>query len=216
MVIAFFQYLAAGISWLFLKVFTRLEIHGLEHLQDLEKPYIVVANHESHLDPQLVGVALLGRPSLYPLRYMTKDILFYIPGLNLLLWLLGAFMARRKRGIERSLRAPLNILKNRGAVIMFPEGRMIIARPKLGNGKRGAAMLSLMTGAALLPMSIHTPHDLPPIIPISLNRPMIVIRIGRPFYLNTRDYPDLSDSSTTKATAKIMAEIAELYFQHTY
>jgi len=216
MLIALFQYIAGALSWLFLKVFTRLEIHGAEHLAELKKPFIVVSNHESHLDPQLVGVALLRKPELFPLRYMAKNPLFYIPGLNVLIWLLGAFMAHKKRGIERALRTPLQILKNGGAVIMFPEGRMVIERPKLGEGRRGAAMLALMTDAALLPLSIHTPHDMPPILPLSIRRERIVIRIGEPFYLNNVDYPDLSDENTRKATQVIMQKIADLYFQHRY
>ncbi len=99
---------------------------------------------------------------------------------------------------------------------MFPEGRIIVERPKLGEGRRGAAMLGLMTKAAILPISIHTPHDLPPIIPFSLDRPRVVIRIGKPFYLNNVDFPDLSDTSTYGATKVIMDKIAELYFQHQY
>lgn len=216
MLFSFFQYLAAVVSLGLLKIFTRLEIHGQENLRELQKPFIVVSNHESHLDPQLVGVALLGSPKHFPVRYMAKNTLFWIPGLNLLIWLLGAFMAHKKKGIERSLWTPLKILKNNGAVIMFPEGRMIIERPKLGEGRRGAAMLALMTGSAILPMSIHTPHDLPPIIPLTTHRPDVAIRIGEPFYLNNLDYPDLSDENTYKATQVIMQKIADLYFQHRY
>lgn len=213
---AIFQYLGAAISLIFLKIFTRLEIHGRENLQELQQPFIVVANHESHADPQLIGAALLARPALFPLRYMAKNELFLFPGLNLLVWLMGAFRAHRKRGIERSLKSPLSILKKNGAVIIFPEGKVVVERPKLGEGRRGAAMLSLMTGAALLPISIHTPHDLPPIIPIAFDRPRVVIRIGEPFYLNNVEYPDLSNDSTYKATQKIMERIADLYYQHKY
>lgn len=211
-----FQYIAAFFSWVFLQLFTKLEIHGLENLDGVKKPLIVVANHESHYDPQLVGVALLSRPEFLPVRYMAKNILFFVPGLNLLIWLLGAFPAHRGKGIEKSLKTPLAILKSGGVVIMFPEGRMIIERPKLGEGRRGAAMLSLMTGASLVPMSIHTPHDLPPIIPLTVGRPRIVIRVGKPFSLKAADYPSLSDENTARATKTIMDRIGELYFKHTY
>jgi 1-acyl-sn-glycerol-3-phosphate acyltransferase len=213
---AFFQYFGAALTVLFLKAFTRLEIHGRENLAELNKPLIVVANHESHLDPQLVGVALWARPGLLPLRFMAKNELFRIPGLNILMWAMGAFRAHKKRGIEVSLSHPLKILKGGGAVIMFPEGRVIPERPKLGEGRRGAAMLALMTGATLLPVSVHTPHDLPPVIPFTVDRPRVVIRIGEPFFLNNVDYPDLSDENTYKATQKIMEQIGKLYYQHQY
>jgi len=211
-----FQYIGAFLSLLFLKLFTRFEVQGLEQLRELTRPFIAVANHESHADPQLIGAALLARPRLFPLRYMAKNQLFYIPGINLLAWLMGAFPAHKKRGIERSLKGPLAILKNGGAVIMFPEGRVVVERPKLGEGRRGAAMLALMSGAALVPMSIHTPHDLPPVIPFAIDRPRVVIRIGEPFYLNNVDYPDLSDENTYKATQEIMERIGDLYYQHKY
>ncbi|QQG49870.1 MAG: 1-acyl-sn-glycerol-3-phosphate acyltransferase [Candidatus Berkelbacteria bacterium] len=216
MIIALFQYIAAGLSWGLLKTFSRLEVIGRENLREASRPLIVVSNHESHIDPQLVGVALLSRPSLFPLRFMAKNKIFYIPGLNLLIWMLGAFMAHRRKGIERSLRTPLHILKHNGSVMMFPEGKVIPERAKLGEGKRGAAMLALMTGSAILPLSINAPHDLPPFIPFALGRPRIIIRIGEPFYLNNIDYPDLSDGNTKKATKAIMEKIAELYFQHQY
>ena len=119
------QYIAAILSWLLLTIFTRLEIHGKENIQEISRPFIIVSNHESHLDPQLLGVALLTRPSLFPLRYMTKNEFLRIPIFNIFLWLLGAFRAYRKEGIGKSLLTPTRILENGGNVIMFPEGRII-------------------------------------------------------------------------------------------
>ncbi|MDP2631827.1 MAG: 1-acyl-sn-glycerol-3-phosphate acyltransferase, partial [Candidatus Uhrbacteria bacterium] len=98
MVFIITQYIGASLSWLLLQIFTNFEIRGLKNLKDITRPFIVVSNHESHLDPQLVGVALLHRPTLFPLRYMAKNELFRVPVLNLLIWILGAFKAHRKTG----------------------------------------------------------------------------------------------------------------------
>lgn len=209
------QYVAAFISWVLLKTFTRFEIIGRENLKEVSRPFIVVSNHESHLDPQLTGVALLYRPSLYPLRFMAKNELFRIPLLNVVIWLLGAFKAHRKQGIGKSLLTPTKILEKGGSVILFPEGKIIPERPKLGEGRRGAAILALTTRAALLPISLHTPHGLTPWRFIA-TRPKIVIRIGTPFYLNNLDYPDFSDENTYRATQEIMQKIADLYYEHDY
>jgi len=214
-IIAVFQYVAAIISWLLLKIFTRLEIDGRDNLKEVARPFIVVANHESHLDPQLIGVALLQRPTLYPLRYMSKNELIHIPVFGQLLWLLGAFRAHKKQGIGKSLFTPTRILEKGGNVIMFPEGRIIYERPKLGEGRRGAAILSLTTRAGILPISLHTPHSLTP-FKFIFTRPRIVIRVGHPFYLNNLEYPDFSDKNTYAATKVIMQKIADLYFQHQY
>src|SRR4051812_22332070 len=104
------QYLVAALTWLLLKTFARFEIQGIENLKAVRRPFVVVANHESQLDPQLVGAALLYQPRLFPLRYMAKNELFRIPGLNLVIWLLGAFKANKKLGIGKAVITPIKIL----------------------------------------------------------------------------------------------------------
>lgn len=215
MVFIITQYVGASLSWLLLRVFTNFEVRGLKNLKEITRPFIVVSNHESHLDPQLTGVALLHRPTLFPLRYMAKNELFNYPGFNVLLWLLGAFKAHRKTGIGKSLLTPTRILERGGGLIMFPEGRIIKERPKLGEGRRGAAILALTTKALLVPMSLHTPPGLVWWRFLS-TRPRVIINIGNPFYLNNTDYPDFSDENTYKATEVIMNKIADLYFQYDY
>ncbi len=215
MLFAIAQYFSAGMSLILLRLFTNLQIKGLKNLQEVSKPFIVVTNHESHLDPQLTGVALLWRPSLFPLRYMTKNEFFRIPVFNLFIWLLGAFKAHRKQGIGRSLLTPIRILERGGAVIMFPEGRIIPERPHLGEGRRGAAILALSTRAALVPMSLHTPAGFS-LVDFFFKRKTVVINIGSPFYLNNLDYPDLTDQFTYAATQVIMQKISDLYYQHGY
>ena len=202
-------------SWLLLKIFTNFEIRGLKNLKEITRPFVVVTNHESHLDPQLVGVALFHRPSLFPLRYMAKNELFRVPVLNFLIWILGAFKAHRKTGIGKSLLTPTRILEKGGGVIMFPEGRIIKDRPRIGEGRRGAAILALTTKALLVPMSLHTPPNYT-FFAFLFKRKRIIINIGQPFYLNNLDYPDFSDENTYKATAVIMQKIGDLYRQHDY
>jgi len=215
MIIAVFQVIASLIILGLLRIFSRLEMVGILNLRAVRKPVIIVANHESHLDPQLLGVVCLNRLGLLPLRYMAKDRFFRIPLFNLLIWLLGAFPARKKQGIERSLEIPLRLLRRGQSVIMFPEGRMVVERPKLGEGRRGAAMLALQTGAQILPLSLHTPYDLPP-LPVSLKRHRIVINVGEPFRLPKGEFASENEATVFKATKLIMEKIAELYYQHRY
>lgn len=215
MVFAVVQYFSASVSLLLLKIFTNLRIEGRENLKEVSRPFIVVTNHESHLDPQLTGVVLLWRPSLFPLRYMAKNELFNYPGFNLLIWLLGAFKAHRKTGIGKSLLTPTRILERGGGLVMFPEGKIITERPHLGDGRRGAAILALTTKSALLPMSVHTPVNFTA-WDFLFKRKTVAIHVGAPFYLDNLDYPDFSDENTYKATQVIMQKIAALYFQHKY
>lgn len=215
MLIAVFQYFTGIVTIFLLKAFARFDIHGKENISNLSKPFILTPNHESFLDPQLAGLVFMGKPSLFPLRYMAKDLLFLIPGLNILIWALGAFRAHKGKGIGKSLQTPTKILKRGGNVIMFPEGKRIMERPHLGEGRRGAAILALTTNAIIVPMSVHTPHGLTPYTFI-LKKPKISIRIGEPFYLNQSEFPDLGEETTMKATQVIMKKISELYYKHEY
>lgn len=218
MVIAFFQLVSTSLVWLALKIFCRFEVRGRENIQVIQRPFILAANHESRLDPPLVGCAILTRPALFPIRFMAKDKLFWIPGLNLLIWALGSFPAKKKRGIGVSLLTPVKMLENKGGVVMFPEAHIVPERGQLGSGRRGTAILALTTRAQIVPIALHTPESLEhlPLWRFLLTRPRIVVNIGEPFYLNNTDFLDLSDANTTAATAVIMGKIADLYHQHTY
>lgn len=209
------QFFTGILLWIILHTFARYEIHGVENLKEINERYIVVSNHESDFDPLLVGYALFHKLSLLPFYYMAIDYLFYIPGLNIIIWLCGAFRTHRGKGIDRSLRVPRKILERGGGVIMFPEGKLIRERPKLGEGKRGAAILALSTKSVIVPMSVHTPARMT-LWKFLFGRPHIVTRIGEPFYLDNTAYPDMSDENTFAATKVIMQKIADLYYMHDY
>lgn len=215
MVFGIFQFIGSILTWILLKILTDFRIIGTENLEKIKRPVIIVSNHEAHLDPQLIGVSLFRRPDLLPLRYMAKDAMFSIPLYNLLIWLLGAFRAHKKEGINRSLQIPTSILQNKGVVIMFPEGRMIVERGTLGSPRRGAAMLALRTGAQILPMAVNTPHDIWP-IPLVFDRPRVVVTIGEPFVLDKTKFSGEDEATVNKAGEFIMQKIHHLYSQHKY
>ncbi len=214
-IVAACQRLGTEMTRAWLNLFTDLEVIDENILNTLVKPVIIVANHESHLDPMLVAVALRRRPDLFPIRYMAKNDLFLYPIFNLLIFLLGAFRAHRKKGLDRSLLTPLRTLKTRGSVMIFPEGQIFPGRPQLGQGRRGAAILALISRSSILPLSLHTPPGLTP-WQIMTQRPRVSIRIGQPFHLDAIEYLNFSDEKMTKATNRIMDEIAKLYRQHSY
>jgi 1-acyl-sn-glycerol-3-phosphate acyltransferase len=56
-----FYRLMRVLTWVLLKVFFRFKVNGLERIPT-QGPLVVVANHESFLDPFAVGVSLRKRP----------------------------------------------------------------------------------------------------------------------------------------------------------
>lgn len=212
---AAFQILVVFGYWLILELFTDFEILGRDNLKAVKKPLIVTSNHESHLDPLLLGVAFLTRPRLYPLQFLAKNEMFNYPAYNILIYLLGAFKAHRKKGLDRSLLIPMRIMKRHGTVVFFPEGKIISDRPELGQGRRGAAVLALLSGATILPISLNSPANLTPWRFLT-SRPRLTVRIGQPYHLDPAEYLDFSDENMTRPTEVIMDRIAELYQQHRY
>ena len=112
-------------------------------------PVVVAANHFSHLDPVLAGLAVDR-----PIRYLAVDELFGNSVFfdRLTLWL-GAIPMSRTRTPLGALRVALAELAAGGTVGLHPEGVRVWSwgeeRPR-----RGAAWLARRAGVPLLPVAI--------------------------------------------------------------
>lgn len=100
--------------WAFAKVWFRYRWSGAEHVP-MRGPVLVVCNHQSHLDPVLVGVACPRQ-----LCYLARHTLFFWP-LGWLIRSLGAVPIDRSSG-RGGIKTTLKLLKESEAVLMFPEG----------------------------------------------------------------------------------------------
>jgi 1-acyl-sn-glycerol-3-phosphate acyltransferase len=132
----------AAVGW-------NLRVEGTEHVPPTG-PLVVAANHFSHLDPPLVGVAVRR-----PVRFLALDELF---GLNrfydAVMLGLGAIPVPRGTKVPiRAMRVALAHLHHGGAVGVFPEARRVILWGDT-EPRQGAAWLSLRSGAPLLPVAI--------------------------------------------------------------
>ncbi len=93
----------------------RFRWSGAENVP-LTGPLILASNHQSHLDPVLVGVA-----SPRQLKAMARHTLFFWP-LSWLIRSLGAVPVNREQGVIGGVKATLKMLKDGEAVLLFPEG----------------------------------------------------------------------------------------------
>jgi 1-acyl-sn-glycerol-3-phosphate acyltransferase len=124
-----------------------LRSRGAEHVP-AEGPVLLVANHASFLDPPLVGGV-----APRPLSFMAKAELFRVPLFGGFIRRLNAHPLRREGGDAGALRAALRVLKNGGALLVFPEGTRG-ADGILGPAKPGAGMLAVLGGARVVPVYI--------------------------------------------------------------
>lgn len=125
------------------KVFFRLRIIGGENVPG-KGPLLVCANHQSFIDPPLVGAAL--PRGLY---FMARHDLFEVPILGKLIPRVHAFPVKRSvSGDPGAFKHIFRLLKESKAVLVFPEG----TRSKDGNLQRGMPGVGLIAYQAKVPI----------------------------------------------------------------
>ena len=127
----------------------RLRVEGAEVPPG---PVIVVSNHDSLLDPFVVGTAIDR-----PLRYLAKRELWRYRPLAWAVESLGAIPVSRQRGDVGAVEAAARAMAARDTLVIFPQGTTLgdVDRP----WQRGAARLALTTGAPLVPVAIVGARD---------------------------------------------------------
>ncbi len=113
----------------------------------LSGPVLLVSNHQSNLDPVLVGLACPRQ-----LKYLARQGLFFWP---FSLWIrsLGAVPIDRERGALAGIRATIDLLKKGNAVVLFPEGSRT-PDGKLHALLPGFCLLARRSGATIVPVAI--------------------------------------------------------------
>jgi 1-acyl-sn-glycerol-3-phosphate acyltransferase len=110
---------------------------------------LVVSNHQSHLDPPLVGAGVHR-----VMNYMARSTLFDIPLLGRFIRSVNAFPIDREGIGLAGVKEALRILKRGGMVLIFPEGTRS-RDGKIGPFRPGFTTLAVRTGAAILPVAIE-------------------------------------------------------------
>ena len=168
----------------------------------VDGPLIIAANHLSHIDPAFIMTAVKR-----PISYMSKKEHFDGAIRRLVFKKVGVIPVDREAGGTDALDGALNVLKNGGAIGIFPEG----TRSKtgvMGKGKTGVARLAASTGAAVVPVAIRQTDDVWPISK-RIPRPWrkFYYKFGDPIYFESSKV----NSDTLRAfTDEIMQNIAQL------
>lgn len=93
-----------------------IKSEGLEHIPH-EKPFLIVANHESYIDPFLFGLFIP-----YEIKFVTTADVFTTPLMRFLLKGTGSFPMRRHRQDLKSIRTMIRMINKGQVVCIFPEG----------------------------------------------------------------------------------------------
>ena len=136
------------------------------------RPFVVVANHLSMLDPIFIAMAYGYGPKF---SIMGKAELFRNPILAWFFRQLGGFPVERGTGDTAALDKAIEDVKKGQGMIIFPEGTR-------GNGdemlrmKSGAFMVAARTGADIIPVRVIYPTSTRK---LKLFAP-VVVKVGQP------------------------------------
>jgi 1-acyl-sn-glycerol-3-phosphate acyltransferase len=100
----------------FMPMMWNTRVYG-RHNEPAAGGVVYISNHQSFLDPMLVGFGLVR-----PLNYMARSTLFDTPGLNHLMSSLNAFPVKRGKADTGALKEAMRRIKRGGQVLVFAEG----------------------------------------------------------------------------------------------
>ncbi|WP_127530776.1 lysophospholipid acyltransferase family protein [Paenibacillus kobensis] len=169
----------------------RLKAENIHYVPDTG-PVILCSNHLSNFDPPTIGIKLDRK-----VQFMAKKELFDIPLFGRLIKALGAFPVKRGGVSKEAIRASIDLLTAGGMMGIFPEG----TRKSNGEAaKKGAAMIALRSGAAIIPVYIDGNYKL---------FRKTIVRYGPPVDLSDIIAEPSSDS-LDRVTERIMSHIRAL------
>lgn len=180
--------------WLYRPAY-RVRVRGLERVPRTG-PVVLVANHSSLIEPQLI-FGMLPRRS----AFLVKQELF-VGVLGWFLRRIGQVPVRRGAADRQALLTVTRLLRDGGVVGVFPEG--IRGSGDVLEAQQGAAWLVRASGAVVLPVAVRGTWRPPG--SRRRWRPVVDVLVGEPFTLDVA----AGRAGLEQATERIRATLAAL------
>ena len=184
------------------KAFFRYQVVGRDKLIQ-EGPVLIASNHESFLDPPLVGVAW--EDSVY---YLARKTLFKGPTK----WLYprwNAIPVDQEAPDMSSLKKIIKILRSGEQVVVFPEGARTLTG-QLQPGEAGVGLIAAKSNATIQPVRIFGAFKALPRGSGRLRFHPITIVVGDPIRLTPEEQKARGREGYQAISDRIMGEIAKI------
>ncbi|HJS50322.1 MAG TPA: AMP-binding protein, partial [Pyrinomonadaceae bacterium] len=165
---------------LFCRVFMRLEVEGIERLENLKPPYLVCPNHQSFLDPFVLC-------SNYPFHvfrnvfHVGAGMFFGSRIMRLVAKMLNVVPIDQEAQLLRAIKAGAIGLKHGKILHIYPEGERAFDG-HLHQFKKGAAILATELDVPIVPVALDGMHKVWARRSRRIRPAKVKIRIGEPFY----------------------------------
>ncbi len=189
-----------------LRLFADWKVTGKEFVPPIG-PLLIVANHQSNMDPPIIG-ASTGRRTWF----LAKHTVFKGSIANWFLESYGAFPLNRDGTDVRAYRWALNKLENGEALVVFPEGTR--SANGLRKGMPGVVQLALKSQAPILPVGITGTEKMGTWMRVLNPTGKLTVNIGRVFTLPTvegKPGKDIMKSLTDMVMLRVARLLPESY-----
>lgn len=180
-----------------------LRVRGGERLLR-EGPVLVVSNHQSFLDPPLIG-------TLYEdeMHFLARKTLFK-GGFKWLYRQWNSIPVDQEKPDMSSLKTIIRLLKEGHRVLVFPEGARTMDG-SLGEAQPGVGLIAVKAGVPIQPIRIRGARKALPRGSGRIRLERIEVHIGEPIRLSDAELRELKGKDGYAKTAdRLMAAIAEL------
>lgn len=175
---------------------------GQENLIE-EGPAIMAANHQSYLDPPLVGITC--RNELY---YLARKTLFEKKIFGPIISRVNALPVDLSRGDISALRTVINLLKEGHRTVIFPEGTRSLTG-QIQQARPGIGMIIARTLAPVVPMRIFGSFEAWPKGGKIRPHPITVV-VGKPLRFKKADLAANNREVYQKISEQVLAAIASI------
>lgn len=187
----------------FYRLIGKLEAHGTENIPKYG-PVIFAANHNSHLDPPLVGTDIERIT-----WFMSKEELFDYPVFGWFMVHFHGFPVKRHTADRAALKKALKLLESGETVTIFPEGersRDGLLKP----AEAGVGMIALRSRAPVIPVAITGTRDIFPPGAKKMKPGKIVLTYGKPLDLSDLYERKDARAAMEEASDRIMQALADM------
>ncbi|MGH3451497.1 MAG: lysophospholipid acyltransferase family protein [Haloechinothrix sp.] len=178
--------------WLYRPAF-RVRVRGMQRVPRTG-PVVVIANHSSMIEPQLI-FGLLPRRSVFLVK---QEMFRGVAGWGLRK--IGQLAVRRGVPDRTPMLEAVRLLREGGLVAVFPEGTR--GAGDVANAHQGAAWLVRSSGAVVVPIAIRGTHK--PESGRRRFRPVLHMLVGEPFTVDVHR----GRTGLVQATERVRVELA--------
>ena len=187
----------------FMRLFTRMSIHGREHLPS--GAYVIAPVHRSYVDTPIAACITTRR-----VRFMAKDTMWKKRWFGWFISTMGAFPIHRGTADRESFKRAIAVLEGGEPLVLYPEGERKDG-PRIWPLFDGAAFVAARAGVPIVPVGIGGSARVMPRGATRIYPRKVHVVIGEPITIPAGPSGRVSRPSITAASNELRDALQRLY-----